>query len=77
MIIMPKSAKLPIKTVERLMRDAGAKRVAKPATQLFAKYLEEFAAEIAREAGDLAEHSGRKTITEKDINLVKKRKGRF
>ena len=74
---MPKKpvAKLPLKTVERLLRDYGAKRVSKDATKAFAKYLEELTSHIAMEAGDLAEHSGRKTITEKDISLAKKRIG--
>lgn len=66
-------AKLPLKTIERVLRDAGAKRVARPATQEFAKYLENLTAEVSKEAGDLAEHSGRKTITEKDMNLARKR----
>ena len=70
---MPKPAKLPLKTVERIMREAGAKRVSRSATSEFAKHLEELASEIAREAGELAEHSGRKTITEKDVILARKR----
>jgi histone H3/H4 len=70
-----KPAKLPLKTVERILRDAGAKRVSKSATQSFAKYIEELIIEVSREASDLAGHSGRKTITEKDVNLAKKRIG--
>ncbi len=68
-----KKEKLPLKTVERILREAGAKRVSKSATQAFAKYLEQLTTQIAEEAGGLAEHSGRKTITEKDIQLAKKR----
>ncbi|MCK4496676.1 MAG: NFYB/HAP3 family transcription factor subunit [Candidatus Aenigmarchaeota archaeon] len=70
---MAKKEKLPLKTVERILREAGAKRVSKSATQAFAKYLEQLTAHIAEEAGNLAEHSGRKTIKEKDIKLAKKR----
>jgi len=70
---LARSAKLSLKTVERILREAGAKRVSKSATQAFAKYLEQLTTEIAKEAGDLAEHSGRKTITEKDIKFAKKR----
>lgn len=72
MVIMVK-ASLPLKTIERVLREAGAKRVAKPATKEFAKYLEGLTAELAKEAGALAEHSGRKTISEKDVKLARKR----
>jgi histone H3/H4 len=73
---MAKQAKLPLKTVERILRDAGAKRVGRPAVQAFAKYLEDLTAGVAREAGELADHSGRKTITDRDIDMVRKKRGR-
>ena len=66
-------AKLPLATVERIMREAGAKRVSKEATILFAEYLEKLTECLAREAGEFAEHFGRRTITEKDVELAKKR----
>ena len=44
---MAKKGKLPLKTVERILREAGAKRVSKSATQAFAKYLEQLTAHIA------------------------------
>jgi histone H3/H4 len=72
---MPKPAKLPLKTVERILRESGAKRVSRSATRAFAVYLENLTMEVAREAGELAEHSGRKTITEKDIKLARRRLG--
>jgi histone H3/H4 len=63
---------LPLKAVERILRKAGAKRVSKAASEEFAKYLEEYAAEIAREAGQLAQHSGRVTVTEQDVQMVRR-----
>ena len=63
---------LPLRTVERLLRKAGAKRVSKAASKEFARYLEEFAGEIASEAAELAKHSGRQTVTEQDVLMVRK-----
>ena len=66
-------ARLPLATVERIMRDAGAKRVSKNARALFAEYMEKMTEAISMEAGEFADHFGRRTITEKDVELAKKR----
>ncbi len=63
---------LPLKAVERMLRKAGAKRVSKGASEEFSKFLEEFAGEIARDAAELAQHSGRVTVTEQDVLMVRK-----
>jgi histone H3/H4 len=63
---------LPLKAVERILRRAGAKRVSKGAAEEFSKYLEEFAAETARDASQLAHHSGRITVTEDDVQMVRR-----
>jgi histone H3/H4 len=65
-------AVLPLKAVERILRKAGAKRVSKGAAEEFSKFLEEFAGEIARDAAELAQHSGRVTVTEQDVLMVRK-----
>ncbi len=66
-------ATYPLATVERIMREAGAKRVSKEARALFADYMEKMTQALAMEAGEFAEHFGRRTITEKDVELAKKR----
>lgn len=66
-------ARLPLATVERILRDAGAKRVSKEASEEFAAWMEKLTSDIATEAGELARHSGRRTITERDIMAVRKR----
>jgi histone H3/H4 len=63
---------IPLKAAERILRRAGAKRVSKAASEEFSKFLEEFAAEIARDASQLAQHSGRVTVTEQDVLMVRK-----
>jgi len=52
------------------MREAGAERVADDAKEALALVLEQKGKEIAQEAKKLAEHAGRKTIIDKDIQLA-------
>ena len=63
---------LPIASVERLIRKAGAQRVSKGAAKELASYLEEVGIEVAREAITLAERTGRKTVKPEDIETAKK-----
>ena len=63
---------IPLKAAERILRKAGAKRVSKGASEEFSKFLEEFAGEIAQDAAQLAQHSGRITVTEQDVVMVRK-----
>jgi len=58
--------------MDKIMREAGALRVSDDAKAALAEVLEAKALEISSEAKKLAEHAGRKTITEKDIHLANK-----
>jgi len=64
---------LPIATIERLIKKAGAKRVSESAAIALGEILEEKAMEITREAIKLAEHAGRRTVRDVDIRLAAKR----
>ncbi|MBU7025955.1 MAG: NFYB/HAP3 family transcription factor subunit [Theionarchaea archaeon] len=64
---------LPLSSVEKLIRKAGAYRVSKGAAKELASHLEDVAVEIAREAIILSEHAGRKTVKVEDIKLAQKR----
>jgi histone H3/H4 len=64
---------LPIATIERLIKKAGAKRVSESAARALGEILEEKATEITREAIKLAEHAGRRTVRDVDIRLAAKR----
>ena len=66
---------LPLASVEKLIRKAGAHRVSKGAAKELASYLDDVAMEIAREAVTLSEHAGRKTVRAEDIKLSRKRLG--
>ena len=66
---------LPLAPLDRLMRDAGAKRVSDPAKIEMAKALEAVAEKLAMSAKKLAAHAGRKTIKAQDIELALKHMG--
>ena len=63
---------LSLNAMDKLMRDAGALRVADDAKEVLAEVLEERALEVARQAIKFAGHAGRKTVTDKDIQLAVK-----
>ncbi|MFH1978323.1 MAG: histone family protein [Candidatus Aenigmatarchaeota archaeon] len=65
---------LPLACVEKVMRNAGAKRVSKSATQALTKILEEIGAELSQDAADFAKHANRKTVVDADIHLAHKNK---
>ena len=61
---------LPLAPVERIIRKAGADRVAEGASVKLAKVIEEYATEVANEAIALAKHAKRTTVKEEDITLA-------
>jgi histone H3/H4 len=58
---------LPIAPVGRLIRQTGAERVSADAVSALAEIMEEYGIKVAKEAQKLAIHSGRKTVTARDI----------
>ncbi|MFW9832969.1 MAG: histone family protein [Candidatus Thorarchaeota archaeon] len=72
---MPRSRKeriIPVAPVDRLIRKAGAGRVSDKGAEKLAQILEEVGEIIAKRAFEITEHTGRKTITNKDIELAYK-----
>ena len=64
---------LPLASVDKLIRKAGAHRVSEGASKELSTHLEETAKAVAREAITLANHAGRKTVKAEDIKLARKR----
>jgi histone H3/H4 len=58
---------------ERILKKAGAKRVSQDALEEFALVIEDRMLKIATEALALAKHAGRKTITDEDIRVAKRK----
>lgn len=72
---MPRSRKeriIPVAPIDRLIRKAGAGRVSDKGAEKLAQILEEVGENLARRAFEITEHTGRKTITDKDIELAYK-----
>ncbi len=67
-----KKQRLPLAPFERILKDAGAKRVSKSAMKEFAIVIEGLADGMALDAVKFAKHAGRKTVTGEDIRLIKK-----
>lgn len=66
---------LPLESVGKLIRKAGAHRVSEKATKELTVVLEKRAMEVAREAIQLAKHAGRRTVKSEDIKLAFRRTG--
>ncbi len=69
---MVKKSFLSHNAMDKIMRQVGVVRVSDDAKEALAEVLEQKGLEIAIEAKKLAEHAGRKTVTEKDIQLAVK-----
>jgi len=56
--------------VEKLIRNAGARRVSADAITRLNEVLTDYGMDLAKYAVEIARHSGRKTIKENDIKLA-------
>jgi len=61
---------IPLAAMEKLMKTAGADRVADKAKAVLRDHLEELADKISQSASKYASHSGRKTVKGADIKLA-------
>ncbi|MFX1254418.1 MAG: histone [Promethearchaeota archaeon] len=59
--------------VEKLIRNAGARRVSAEAIESMNEILTKFGKDLAKYAVEIARHSGRKTVKESDIVLASER----
>lgn len=62
---------IPSAPAERILKNAGAKRVSDPAKKALAEVLEEIGLQIAEQAVKIAKNCGRKTVTDEDIKMVR------
>ena len=61
---------LPIAAVIRIARKSGAERVGSDAAAALLAKTEVYIANLTKEANRLAQHAGRKTIKEEDVDLA-------
>lgn len=64
-------ADIPLASVERLMRKAGADRVSVDGATELRDTLEEIGKGISERAAKFAKHAGRKTVKAEDVKLAK------
>jgi len=62
---------IPLASVERLMRNAGAERVSVEGATALRDILEEIGREMSAKAARFARHAGRKTVKAEDVKLAK------
>jgi len=72
---MVKHAKrgLPVSAMERVLREAGAERVAAGAKEALGEALHKNADVIARRAVEFSRHAGRKTVLAQDVRRATER----
>ena len=63
---------IPLAPLERIIKKAGAERVAEDAKAKMSEILEDYALQVGARANQLAKHANRKTITKEDIALAVK-----
>ncbi len=63
-------AEMPLAPIKRVMKNAGADRVADDAVEAMRDVLEEQATELAQDAMRFAEHAGRKTVQKEDVRAA-------
>ena len=61
---------LPIAPVGRILKNNGAQRVSDGAKIALAEAMEDYGEKLSKETIELARHTGRKTITGKDVKLA-------
>jgi histone H3/H4 len=65
---------LPVNSFRRLAKQNGCSRISDKACQLLTKYSEEYAISLIKRASELAKHSNRTTILDRDVEQAKNMK---
>ncbi|MCA9812659.1 MAG: histone family protein [Nitrosarchaeum sp.] len=72
-----RSSELGLSAMYRILKKAGAERVSDESADELRRVIEDVAEDIAKNAVDMANHAGRKTIKGEDIKLASKQFGKF
>ncbi len=67
-----KSSELGLSAMYRILKKSGAQRVSDESAVELRRVIEEIAEAVAKNAVDLANHAGRKTVKAEDVKLASK-----
>ena len=67
-----KSSELGLAAMHRILKKSGAQRVSDESAVELRRVIEEIAEAVAKNAVDLANHAGRKTVKAEDVKLASK-----
>jgi len=67
-----KSSELGLSAMYRILKKSGAQRVSDESAVELRRVIEEIAEAIAKNAIDMANHAGRKTVKTEDVKLASK-----
>jgi len=72
-----KSSELGLSAMYRILKKSGAERVSDESANELRRVIEEIAEVIAKNAVDMSNHAGRKTVKAEDIKLASKQFNKY
>ena len=72
-----KSSELGLSAMYRILKKSGAQRVSDESAVELRRVIEEIAEAVAKNAVDLANHTGRKTVKAEDVKLASKQFNKY
>ena len=72
-----KSSELGLSAMYRILKKSGAQRVSDESAVELRRVIEEIAEAVAKNAVDMANHAGRKTVKAEDVKLASKKFNKY
>jgi len=72
-----KSSELGLSAMYRILKKSGAERVSDESANELRRVIEEIAEAIAKNAVDMSNHAGRKTVKAEDVKLASKQFNKY
>ena len=72
-----KSSELGLSAMYRILKKSGAERVSDESANELRRVMEEIAEAIAKNAVDMSNHAGRKTVKAEDVKLASKQFNKY
>ena len=72
-----RSSELGLSAMYRILKKSGAERVSDESANELRRAIEEIAEAIAKNAVDMSNHAGRKTVKAEDVKLASKQFSKF